>query len=152
MRKLVIAAALLAGFGFQPVSQTALAHEPGTYESPIVESRVKRFKQSGGDIQAIFKKHLGAGNFTAIEDAAARMAAWGDEMPDAFPAGSNSIGADPAIWKDFADFTEKSEAFAKAARALQAAAASGNGGATKKAAQLVGASCKSCHENYRIKH
>ena len=80
------------------------------------------------------------------------MAAWGVEMPDAFPAGSNSIGADPAIWKDFADFTEKSEAFAKAARALQAAAASGNGGATKKAAQMVRARSKSCPESLRIKH
>ena len=152
MRKLVIAAALLAGFSFQPVSQTALAHEPGTYESPIVESRVKRFKQSGGDIQAIFKKHLGAGNFAAIQDAAARMAAWGDDMPDAFPADSNSIGADKAIWKNFSDFEAKAQVFGDAARALKAAAASGDAGATKKAAQMVGASCKSCHESYRIKH
>ena len=151
METLLLAAVLGAVIGLAPAS-SALAHEPGTYESPIVEQRVKRFKQSGGDIQAIFKKHLGAGNFATIQDAAVRMAAWGDEMPDAFPAGSNSIGADPAIWKDFADFTEKSEAFAKAARALQAAAAAGNGGATKKAAQMVGASCKSCHESYRIKH
>lgn len=151
MEKLLIAAVLGAVIGIAPAS-SALAHEPGTYESPIVEQRVKRFKQSGGDIQAIFKKHLGAGNFAAIQDAAARMAAWGDDMPDAFPAGSNSIGADKAIWKNFSDFEAKAQAFGDAARALKAAAASGDAGATKKAAQMVGASCKSCHESYRIKH
>ena len=151
MEKLLIAAVLGAVIGLAPAS-SALAHEPGTYESPIVEQRVKRFKQSGGDIQAIFKKHLGVGNFAAIQDAAARMAAWGDDMPDAFPAGSNSIGADKAIWKNFSDFEAKAQVFGDAARALKAAAASGDAGATKKAAQMVGASCKSCHESYRIKH
>jgi cytochrome c556 len=151
MEKLLIAAVLGAVIGLTPAS-SALAHEPGTYESPIVEQRVKRFKQSGGDIQAIFKKHLGAGNFATIQDAAVRMAAWGDDMPDAFPAGSNSIGADKAIWKNFSDFEAKAQVFGDAARALKAAAASGDAGATKKAAQMVGASCKSCHESYRIKH
>ena len=151
MEKLLIAAVLGAVIGLAPAS-SALAHEPGTYESPIVEQRVKRFKQSGGDIQAIFKKHLGAGNFAAIQDAAARMAAWGDDMPDAFPADSNSIGADKAIWKNFSDFEAKAQVFGDAARALKAAAASGDAGATKKAGQMVGASCKSCHESNRIKH
>ena len=151
MEKLLIAAVLGAVIGLAPAS-SALAHEPGTYESPIVEQRVKRFKQSGGDIQAIFKKHLGAGNFATIQDAGVRMAAWGDDMPDAFPAGSNSIGADKAIWKNFSDFEAKAQVFGDAARALKAAAASGDAGATKKAAQMVGASCKSCHESYRIKH
>jgi cytochrome c556 len=130
----------------------AMAHEPGTYESPIVEQRVKRFKQSGGDIQAIFKKHLAAGNYAAIEEAAARMAAWGKDMPAAFPEGSNSVGADAAIWENFSDFESKADAFTKAAMRLQTAAASGDAGATKKAAQAVGGTCKSCHQSYRIKH
>ena len=143
---LILSAALVV-----PVT-AVLAHEPGTYESPIVEQRVKRFKQSGADIQAIFKKHMGAGNFTAIEKAAWMMAAWGEEMPDAFPADSNSVGADPAIWENFSDFESKADAFAKAATELKAAAASGNAGAVKKAAQAVGGTCKSCHQSYRIKH
>ena len=43
------------------------------------------------------------------------MAVWGEEMPDAFPTGSNSVGADPAIWENFSDFENKADAFAKAA-------------------------------------
>ena len=129
-----------------------LAHEPGTYESPIVEMRVKRFKQSGADIQAIFKKHMGAGDFSAIEEAATLMAAWGREMPDAFPEASNSVGADPAIWQNFDDFKSKSDAFAKAAMQLKAVAGSTDAQAVKKAAQAVGGTCKACHDSYRIKH
>lgn len=130
----------------------ALAHEPGTYESPIVEERVNRFKQSGADIQAIFKKHLAAANFVAIESAAARMAQWGEEMPAAFPKGSNSIGADPAIWEDFDDFTAKANRFAEASLRLKQAVGSQDVGAVKSAAQAVGATCKACHQSYRIKH
>ena len=89
---------------------------------------------------------------TAIEEAAALMAVWGEEMPDAFPTGSNSVGADPAIWENFSDFENKADAFAKAAAKLKAAAASGNAGAVKKAAQALGGTCKSCHQSYRIKH
>ena len=150
MRKLFLSLILSAAL-IVP-TKAAWAHEPGTYESPIVEQRVKRFKKSGADIQAIFKKHMGAGNFTAIEKAAELMVAWGEEMPEAFPAGSNSVGADLAIWENFSDFESKADALAKAATELKAAAALGNAGAVKKAAQAVGGTCKSCHQSYRIKH
>ena len=56
----------------------------------LVEKRIKRFKQSGADIQAIFKKHIAAGDYVAIEKAATRIADWADVMPNYFPAGSSS--------------------------------------------------------------
>ena len=143
-----VALAVLAASSTMSVS----AHEPGSYESPIVEKRVKRFKQSGGDIQAVFKKHLPAGDYAAIEAAAGRMAAWADDMPDAFPAGSRSVGAKNDIWDNFSDFETKAKAMASAARALQTAAASGDKGAVAGAAKRVGGTCKSCHDSYRIKH
>jgi cytochrome c556 len=150
MRKLIFSLVVSAALA---VPATAVvAHEPGTYESPIVEQRVKRFKQSGADIQAIFKKHIAAGNYEAIEQAALRMASWGRQMPDAFPEGSNSIGADPSIWEDFSDFKNKSDAFADAAMRLKAVAGSRQADAVKGAAQALGATCKSCHQSYRIKH
>lgn len=142
----VLAALLLAP------TQIVVAHEPGSYESPIVEKRVNRFKQSGADIQAIFKKHLANANFVAIEDAALRMAQWGKQMPDAFPESSNSVGADPAIWENFEDFTAKAERFAEMSMRLKDVVRSKEIGAIKAAAQGVGASCKACHQSYRIKH
>lgn len=150
MRKSVLSLILSAALAVPATS--VLAHEPGTYESPVVEERVTRFKQSGADIQAIFKKHIGAGDYEAIEQAALRMASWGRQMPDAFPKGSNSVGADPAIWENFSDFKNKSEAFVTAAMRLKAVAGSRQSGPTKGAAQALGATCKSCHQSYRIKH
>ena len=145
---------LLAGslMAAVPAALPAAAHEPGSYESPIVEQRVKRFKQAGADIQAVFKKHLPAGDFAAIEAAALRMAVWADEMPDAFPEGSASVGASDDLWADFADFKAKAEAHAAAARNLKAVAGSGDKGATADAAKRVGGTCKACHQAYRIKH
>lgn len=121
-------------------------------DSEIVQKRVARFKQSGADIQAIFKMHLAAGDYTAIEEAALRLAAWADEMPDHFPAGSHSKGARDEIWDNFPDFKSKAEAFAMAARMVKAEAGSGDAGRVKTAAQKMGGTCKSCHQSYRIKN
>ena len=152
MRTIFVGTLTALALGVTAFIMPATAHEPGTYESPMVEKRVKRFKQSGADIQAVFKKHLPAGDYAAIEAAALRMAAWGDEMPDAFPAGSRSVGADDALWDNFPDFKAKSEAMAEASRALKAAAGSGDKVSVAAAAKRVGGTCKSCHDSYRIKH
>ena len=145
-------AAVMCVSGLSLGTFSAVAHEPGTYESPIVEKRVKRFKQSGGDIQAVFKKHLPAGDMAAIEAAAARMAAWADEMPSAFPKGSRSVGAKDKLWANFSDFENKAAAMAKAARNLQSAASAGDRKQVAAAAKKLGGTCKACHQEYRIKH
>ena len=61
-------------------------HAAGEKAAPemLVEKRIKRFKQSGGDIQAIFKKHIAAGDYVAVEKAATRIADWADVMPNYF--------------------------------------------------------------------
>lgn len=147
MKKLLIAAGTV-GFLFSP----AVAHEPGSYESPIVEQRVKRFKQSGADIQSVFKKHIPAKNYGGIEAAALRIAVWASQMPDAFPKGSTSVGARDSLWDNFADFKAKAEANETAARNLKAAVGSRDMQQIVAAAKKVGATCKSCHEAYRLKH
>ena len=122
-----------------------------TSTDTIVERRIKRFKSSGSDIQAIFKKHLGAGDYAAIDAAATRIGDWADVLPDHFPAGSSSEGAKPEIWLDFDDFTAKASANAQAARKLSVAAKSGDKAAVVGAAKALGGTCKSCHQSYRNK-
>lgn len=147
MRKFLIALGTLSF-----LASGATAHEPGTYESPIVEKRVKRFKQSGADIQAVFKKHLAKGDYAAIEAAALRMAAWAGEMPDAFPVGSTSVGANNDIWNNWADFKSKAVAQEGVARQLKAIAGSRDRAQVLAAAKRLGGTCKACHDSYRIKH
>lgn len=146
MKKLLIA---ISTVGF--LSTPVWANEAGPYESAIVEQRVKRFKQSGADIQSVFKKHLPAKNFAAIEAAAVRMAVWAAQMPDAFPEGSTSKGARDTLWENFPDFKAKAEANEAAARNLKAVAGTQDMQKIVAAAKQVGATCKSCHEAYRLK-
>jgi cytochrome c556 len=147
----LVGGAVVAALSLSVLSSVQ-AHEPGTFESPIVEQRVAKFKQSGGDIQSVFKKHLPAGDLDAVAAAALRMAAWADEMPEYFPKGSVSVGADKSLWDDFFDFKAKAKANASAARALHTAALSGDKSQVVTAAKRVGGTCKSCHDSYRIKH
>lgn len=146
MKKFLIAISTMS-FLFTPV----WANEAGPYESAIVEQRVKRFKQSGADIQSVFKKHLPAKNFAAIEAAAVRIAVWAAQMPDAFPEGSTSKGARETLWENFSDFKAKAEANEAAARNLKAVAETQDMQKIVAAAQQVGATCKSCHDAYRLK-
>ncbi len=120
-------------------------------DASVVEKRVYRFKQNGADIQAVFKQHLPAEDYTAIEAVALRMAAWSDEIPAHFPTGSTSAGAKDEIWQNFPDFKAKAEAAGTAARALKATAGSSDKAMVAQAAKALGGTCKSCHQSYRIK-
>ena len=120
-------------------------------DAPIVQERVARFKQSGADIQDIFKKYLAVGDATAIAQAAARMAEWGAVLPDYFPVGSSSAGARAEIWQNFPDFKAKAQQYAAAARQLQKIAEQGDMKGVAAQARIVGGTCKACHDSYRIK-
>ena len=135
-------------------AMSAQAANHGKYEpnvDAVVEKRIEYFKASGSDIQAIFKVHLGAGDFDAIEAAATRMADWANKMPMYFPEGSKSEGAKPSIWQNQDDFSNKAAANAAAARHLAAMAKTGDKAKTAQAAKDLGATCKSCHQSYRNK-
>ena len=149
--RILISAVALSAVLVLPVS--AGHHKAGENMSPeaLVEKRIKRFKQSGADIQAIFKKYLAADDYVAIQKAATRIADWADDMPGYFPAGSSNKGARASIWENFSDFEAKAAANAKAARAVILAAQAGDKKRVVAAARTMGGTCKSCHESYRIK-
>lgn len=59
--------------------------------------------------------------------------------------------ADMKIWKETAKFKQAAEASQKASSALVAAAKGGNEAAFKAAFGELGASCKACHDDFRLK-
>jgi cytochrome c556 len=72
------------------------------------------------------------------------------------PGSENSIGemktqAKPEIFTDAEGVKEVAVKFIQAANDLQKAATSGNQDAVLKAFKETGASCKACHDKYRIK-
>lgn len=58
-------------------------------------------------------------------------------------------GAKDALWENFSDVESKAMALKTAAQDLQAAVEAGDNSAYRDAIGKVGASCKSCHDDYK---
>ena len=86
-------------------------------------------------------------------DDLAPLAAALDELANTaeglFPEGSEGGEALPVIWENPEDFAEKLAQFKEATKAFRAATASGNMSEIGPATRTLGASCKSCHDDYR---
>jgi cytochrome c556 len=91
------------------------------------------------DDQALFTKS--ATDLVAL----AGMVTEGFQTPGAV-AQSRSL---PDIWTNMADFTQKAADFENAARAVAAAAQSGNFAGAKELAGNIGPTCGGCHRPYR---
>lgn len=74
-------------------------------------------------------------------------------MSDYFDVDTRKFNVDtsakPEIWQDFNTFSGKADDLIKAAQALQLAAQSGNEKAYRRAIGGVGATCKSCHDDFK---
>ena len=120
-----------------------------SFANDSVEMRQERFKALGDDIKQVFRKHLPANDFAAIESFAKGAEGWAKEIPTAFPEGATSKDAKPEIWENWSDFEAKAQAFEAASAKLALAAQSQDAGATGAAAKALGATCKACHNDYR---
>jgi cytochrome c556 len=72
-----------------------------------------------------------------------------------FPAGTGpqagvKTAAKPEIWARSAQFKAAQDAFAKQADVFQRTAASGNAAAIRAEARKLGATCKGCHDTFRV--
>lgn len=72
-----------------------------------------------------------------------------------FPAGSGpgngaSTAATAKIWTDSSAFRAAQDRFATKAKAFEKAVATGNVATIRSASRSLGASCKSCHDKFRL--
>lgn len=113
-----------------------------------VEDRQANFKANNQAMRTIASL-IGAGDMAGIAQNARQIASWAEQMADYFPVGSDSRGANPAIWQNFDDF--KAKAAANQAAALKVAELAEAGSKTEigPALQALGNSCKSCHFSYK---
>jgi cytochrome c556 len=91
-----------------------------------------------------------------VEKAAARLQVLGTLIPEVFATDTHTFTGTPTkaregIWTNKSDFDGKANDFVKAAADLEAAAKTGDKGATLKAAGAVGKSCGACHDQFRDK-
>ena len=126
----------------------ALAHSGAT---GIVKERMDMFKKNQGNLKAI-KSHIGSEDYESIVQLADEIRAWAVKMPDYFPEGSNEkpSEASPAIWTDFDGFKNAVMRNEAAATQLIAAAKAEDQKAVLDGFKAVAASCKSCHQSYKL--
>ena len=81
-----------------------------------------------------------------------RLAAYGPQLLEGFPKGSDKGGvtdAGAAIWKDFAGFTAKVNAYIAESNKLAESAKTGDEVQMKTQLRKVDDACKSCHDAYK---
>jgi cytochrome c556 len=138
----------------------ALAHDlgkvPNTPGGRAAAARHDNFKKLGGAFKAAndeLKKD--APNKAVILASANQMKALSGQIPSWFPRGSGpesraNTDAKPEIWRDAAGFAAAASRNQAEINKFQQLAAGGDMGAVAAQAKAVGASCKGCHEKYRV--
>ena len=126
----------------------ALAHSGAT---GIVKERMDMFKKNQDNLKAI-KSHIRSGDYESIVKLADEIRDWAVKMPEYFPEGSNEkpSEASPAIWTDFDGFKDAAMKNETAATQLISAAKAGDQKAVVDGFKAVAASCKSCHQSYKL--
>lgn len=121
-----------------------------------IEAREKTMKAMGAGMKAASDFVKGDKDLDDLKKAAAGLAAAAAKNPaDVFPKGTQAgVGdskAKPELWAEWSKAEGYWAALAPGAAKLIVAAEAGDKAAVGAAAQALGASCKSCHEAYRIK-
>ena len=117
----------------------------------IVKERMDMFKKNQGNLKAI-KSHIRSEEYGSIVTLSEEIRDWAVKMPAYFPEGSNEkpSEASPAIWTDFDGFKKAVMKNEAAAKQLIAAAKSEDQKAVVDGFKAVAASCKSCHQSYKL--
>ena len=172
MRKTIIACAAigaLAGCGQQePANDTTLGQAMVAAPAParvssakakaVMHERHEGMELVGKTNKVLNREFKGTPDMAVVRKAAATMNGLARKASGWFPAGTGpdvgKTGAKPEIWQTHDDFVAKDHDFAAAAKALNAAAATGNVEAIKSSFGNLGKTCKACHEKYRaeMKH
>lgn len=138
-------------FALIATTTIALAHSGAT---GVVKERMDGMSSLGQSMKALVEmaKTGAIDNDQVIEIAGQIKDQSGQSMTQRFPAGKQQMvsEASPAIWENWQQFERISEELFQAAVALEASAVDGNMDLNQAIKQL-GASCSSCHKDFRIK-
>lgn len=133
---------------------TAAASQAGTPVDAI-HARQGQFREIGTAFKAIndeLKKDT-QGKF-AMATSARQISGDLRQVRGLFPAGSNAgakTAALPAIWTDHAKFDALNAASTTEADKLVAAIRTGDATAIRTQAKVLGASCQTCHQQFRAR-
>ena len=106
-----------------------------------------------GKTNKVLRREITAENVAGVRPAARTMASLAGKASHWFPKGTGPemghTGAKPEIWQKPDEFKARLRDFQGAAKALDAAARSGDLARVKAGYADLGKSCKACHDSYR---
>jgi len=153
----ILASAIFVMLLSASVTQAHKNHKIGASEHPAIKARHKLMadsvfaaKQAGGMVKGATPYDAGKAELAMrlISAAAFNMDKYFPK--DSIPKKGSKSEASPKIWQDMADFLNEIEKFKTSSNAAIKLAGEGED-AFKGGFMSVMKSCKSCHENYRIK-
>ena len=121
----------------------------------VVRTRIAGFRELGAAFKAINDGLRAEPQTILIQQSARQVRNAASQMPTWFPAGSGpqlgvKTAAKPEIWSQSAKFQAAQNAFIGQAGKFQLAANSGNVAAMRLEARRLGATCKGCHDSFRV--
>lgn len=122
----------------------------------LVRSRVEGYKELGAAFKAANDAiRSGSPTPAVLRKSAAAIVAASKRQYQWFPIGSRpqsgvKTHAKQEIWSDSKTFRDRQDAFARQAAAFQKAASSGDVSVLRSEARKLGASCKACHDQFRV--
>jgi len=145
MKPWIALSSLLVSFA---VAATVIAADPAA----TVKARKDLMGTNSDSIKMIMAA-VKSGKVGAKEiAAAATIHANASKIPGLFPSGTGreviKTRAKDEIWKNFAQFESRAGNLSKVAAAFEAAAKSGNAGATSDAMRTLVGACNACHKQF----
>jgi cytochrome c556 len=121
----------------------------------LIRARVAGYRELGAQFKAINDGLRSSSPPAALRARAQKIRNAATQQYNWFPAGSGpragvKTAAKPEIWAQGARFRQLQNAFAVKATALERAVSGGNVAAMRSAARSLGATCKGCHDQFRL--
>ena len=143
---------------FHGVTLAALVLAIGTaYAAPAdqVRARIAGFRELGAAFKAVNDGLRGEVSPVLIQQSARQIRNAARQQYAWFPAGTGpqpglKTAAKALIWAKPAQFKAAQDNFARQADAFQKAAAGGNVATIRAEARKLGATCKACHDTFRV--
>ena len=123
--------------------------------SDTVRTRIAAYRELGAAFKSANDGLRGDPQTVLLQQAARQIRNAAKQQYSLFPAGSGpqsgvKTAAKAAIWTNPAKFKASQDAFAKQADTFQKAVASGNAANMRAEVRKLGATCKACHDMYRV--
>ena len=150
MKKFVLASVAVAA-----ICGAAYAQHPGARAAATIQARQGNYKQMAAALKGIADQlHASSPDLAQIRPRAALLADRSVRVLSWFPRGTGPEAgvrtrAKPDIWANAAGFRQRGAAFVVAARALNAAARTGDIGQVRTALRDVSRACGACHDEFR---